>query len=71
MGKVSFNCIIASYSFEDGIKVKFEMDSDVGESIEIGLDYDKDGSKSLIGKGLSKIGVYVRHFFQFTDILQI
>ena len=29
MEKVSFNHIIASYSFEDGIEVKFKMDADV------------------------------------------
>jgi hypothetical protein len=64
MGKVSFSRILASYSFEDGIEVKFNMDADICESIEIGLDYDKDGNESLIGKGLSKMGIYVRlgHF---------
>ena len=69
MGKVSFNRIIASYSFEDGIEVKFKMDADVWESIEVALDYDhKDGeaSEGLIGKGLSKMGIYVRHFITFT-----
>jgi hypothetical protein len=74
MGKVSFNCITASYSFEDGIEVKFKVDEDVWESIEIALDYDKDGDEGLIGKGLSKMGIYVRlgHLIkpgEFTNIL--
>jgi hypothetical protein len=74
MGKVSFNRITASYSFEDGIEVKFKIDEDVWESIEIALDYDKDGDEGLIGKGLSKMGIYVRlgHLIkpdEFTNIL--
>ena len=71
MGKVSFNRITASYSFEDGIEVKFKMDADVWETIEIALDYGKDGDESLIGKGLSKMGIYVGHFIKFTNIYRI
>jgi hypothetical protein len=59
MEKISFNRITASYSFDDGLEVKFEMDVDVWESIEIAMDYDKDGDEGLIGKGLSKMGIYV------------
>jgi hypothetical protein len=72
MTKISFNRITASYSFDDGIEVKFKMDVDIWESIEIAMDYDKGGddSESLIGKGLSKMGIYVRHFStKFTNIL--
>lgn len=62
MEKISFNRITASYSFDDGVEVKFKMEEDVWENIEIAMDYDKDGDESLIGKGLSKMGIYVRHF---------
>lgn len=68
MGMVLFNRIIATYNFEDGIEVKFKMDADIWESIEIALDYDKDGDESLIGKGLSKMGIYVRLGFLMTNI---
>lgn len=58
MEKVPFVRTIAVYEFQ-GLDVTFTL-SDKKESIEFALDFDKAGDASIIGKGFSKIGIYVR-----------
>jgi hypothetical protein len=58
MEKVLFMRTVAVYEFK-GLDVTFTL-SDKKESIELALDFDKAGDASVIGKGFSKIGIYVR-----------
>ena len=59
MGKFTFVCTTANYSFES-FKVSFKSQDSVYETIEVALDYDQPGNEGLIGKGASKMGIYVR-----------
>jgi hypothetical protein len=57
MENVPFIRTVAAYGFK-GLDVIFTV-SDKKESLELALDFDKPGDTSIIGKGFSKIGIYV------------
>jgi hypothetical protein len=62
MIKVAFTRVKALYSASDGVHVQFKSQSTVTEFIEIAKDYEGSGSPGQIGKGFTKIGIYVCFF---------
>ncbi len=62
MIKVAFTRVKASYCASDGVHVQFKSHSSVAEFIEIAKDYEAPDSAGHIGKGFTKIGIYVCFF---------
>jgi hypothetical protein len=58
MRACAFVRTVATYSFQ-GLDVAFTTLDDEQEMIEIAVNYDRKGDESIIGRGLSKIGIYV------------
>jgi hypothetical protein len=58
MIKVAFTQVKATYSASDGVHVEFKSRSSVTEYIEIAKQYEAADS-GHIGKGYTKIGIYV------------
>jgi len=59
---VKFTCTTATYQAKDGLLVRFSIQKDVIETIQIAKEHESGDDVGFIGKGYTKRGIYVRTF---------